>query len=301
MRLILHALVGPALICLAIASTATAEPLRIEPYKDDLFAYPGIIGSDYGGDYVLVSFDHQRDVIARDEIPDEKTRPEYVSLEVKASEGDFTLRRNGQSVRYVGVGRTDGNAEIITVFVHGLGASRFDGAHDWRSGGNLNRIKNLMVRNDGVYLSTDYSIFKGKAKRQIAALIDAYSEASPGAPVILICASIGARPCWDLMMDPETAALLDGVIMIAGVSNSTFAKSTTVRNLERWIPIYMAHGNEDRSVSWRAQESLFKQIKAAAPDYPIKIAVFDSGTHRAPLRMTDWRLAINWMLELRED
>ena len=60
----------------------------------------------------------------------------------------------------------------------------------------------------------------------------------------------------------------------------------------------MAHGNNDKRVSWRRQEKLFKAIKAAAPDYPVKLAMFDTGTHRAPLRMTDWRLAINWMLEV---
>jgi hypothetical protein len=157
------------------------------------------------------------------------------------------------------------------------------------------------VRNGGAYLSADYAWSKRKAKRQIAALIDAYAENSPGAPIILVCASMGARPCWELLDDPATAARIDGAIMIAGVSDSGFARSVTVRDPARWIPIYMAHGNNDTQVNWRRQEKLFREIKSAAPDYPIKLAVFDTGTHRAPLRMTDWRLAINWMLEVGED
>ena len=39
-----------------------------------------------------------------------------------------------------------------------------------------------------------------------------------------------------------------------------------------------------------------RAIKAAAPDYPIKFALFDSGSHGTPIRMTDWRLILNWML-----
>jgi hypothetical protein len=294
-------LIALSWLCLTALPTAPAEAFRLEPYKDELFSYPAIIGSDFGGDYLVVSFDHQRDVIARDEKPDEKTRAEYVSLDFPTPQTDLVLRRDGETVRYVGIGRTEGNAEIVAIFLHGLGASRFDGMNDWRSGGNLNRIKNLMVRNGGVYLSADYAWSKRKAKRQIAALINAYTENSPGAPVILICASAGARPCWELLDDPATAARIDGAIMIAGISDSGFARSATVRDPARWVPIYMAHGNNDRRVSWRRQEKLFRQIKKIAPAYPIKLAVFDTGTHRAPLRMTDWRLAINWMLEVDGD
>lgn len=282
-------------------ATVPAEAFQLEPYKDDLFAYPAIIGTDLDGDYVVVSFDHQRDVIARDEIPDEKTRPEYVSLDFPTPPADLVLRRDGETVRFVGIGRTEGNATIVAIFLHGLGADRFDGMNDWRSGGNLNRIKNLMVRNGGAYLSADYSWMKRKAKREIAALIDAYAENSPGAPIILICASMGARPCWELLDDPATAARIDGVFMIAGISDPGFARSATVRDPAQWVPIYMAHGNNDSSVSWRRQERLFREIKSIAPTYPIKLALFDTGTHRAPLRMTDWRQAINWMLEVNEE
>lgn len=263
-----------------------------------MFVYPAIIGTAFGGDYVTVAFDHQRDVIARDEEPDEKTRPEYVSLDFPAPEADLVLKRDGETVRYVGIGRTGGNAQIVAIFLHGLGATRSDGMNDWRSGGNLNRIKNLMVRNGGAYLSADYAPSKSRAKQQIAALIAAYVENSPGAPIVLICASMGSRPCWELMEDPTTAHHIDGAIFLAGISDPGFVRSTTVRDPMLWIPIYMAHGNNDSRVSWRRQERLFKQIKSAAPSYPIKLTVFDTGTHRAPLRMTDWRLAINWMLEV---
>ncbi len=285
---------------LAMIAAASAEARQLEPYKDDLFAYPKIVSTAYDGDYVTVDFDYQRDVVARDDKPDEKTRQEYVSVDFPTPQADLVLKRDGETVRYVGIGRTDGNAEIVAIFLHGLGATRFDGMHNWRSGGNLNRIKNLMVRNNGVYLSADYASSKRKAKRQIAALVAAYAENSPGAPIILICASMGSRPCWEVLEDPATAQRIDGAIFVAGISDPNFAKSTTVRDPALWVPIYMAHGNNDRRVSWRRQERLFKQIKSVAPAYPIKLAVFDTGVHRTPLRMTDWRLAINWMLEVGE-
>ena len=211
--------------CLALAPSLTAaEAFRIEPFKDELFAYPSIAASAYGGDHLTVPFSYERDVVARDVQPDEKTRPEYVDLDVVSSPQDLVLRRDGQTVRYVGVGRVDGNAKVVTIFVHGLGATRFDGLNDWRSGGNLNRIKNLMVRNDGAYLSMDYSSFPSKGRKQIAAMVSAVAEASPGAPIFLVCASIGARPCWRFAESSSAAAHVSGIFMVAPVNRPGFAK-----------------------------------------------------------------------------
>ena len=288
-----------ASILAAIATTpARSEPL-LDPYKDELFAYPAIVESGFGGDLITVPFDYQRDVLARDEEPDERTRPEYVSLDLVQEMSDLVLRRSGETVRYVGVGKTEGDAKVVVIFLHGLGATRHDGMNDWRSGGNLNRIKNLLVRNGGAYLSADYSAGRARAKREVAALIDAYAENSPGAPIILACASIGARICWDLAADPAAAARIDGMIMIAAVGRSSLAPSLAARSPAERIPIYMAHGNRDRRVTPRDQLRLFNDIKAGAPDYPIRLVLFDGGVHRTPLRMIDWRLAINWMTEAR--
>jgi hypothetical protein len=281
----------------AIAGVAAAE-LELAPYKDELFAYPEILDTGYGGDYLVVGFDQKRDVIDRDEKPDEKARPDYVSLDVKAVEQDLTLKAGGTTVNYVGVGKIDGGAKIVLVFVHGFEATRFDAVNDWRSGGNLNRIKNLMVRAGGVYLAPDFALLKGKAVRQVKALVMDYARSSPEAPVFLACASLGARICWALIRDPEVAPRLGGVLLFAAVSDQSFADSALVRGKGRPIPVHIAHGSRDASVSWRPQEQLFRKVKAAAPDYPIRFTLFETGSHRTPLRMTDWRLVLNWMLSL---
>jgi hypothetical protein len=64
------------------------------------------------------------------------------------------------------------------------------------------------------------------------------------------------------------------------------------------FPIYIGHGSHDILMAWEPQREFFKKIKAAAPDYPIKFALFDTGSHGTPIRMTDWRLILNWMLEV---
>jgi hypothetical protein len=44
----------------------------------------------------------------------------------------------------------------------------------------------------------------------------------------------------------------------------------------------------------------FRDMKAAVPDYPIRFVLFTAGTHGISLRMTDWRVTLNWMLGLRQ-
>jgi hypothetical protein len=89
------------------------------------------------------------------------------------------------------------------------------------------------------------------------------------------------------------------MIMIAAVGRANLAPSLAARPAAGRIPIYIAHSNHDRRVSPRNQIRFFNDIKARAPDYPIRFVLFDGGVHRTPLRMVDWRLAINWMADAR--
>jgi dipeptidyl aminopeptidase/acylaminoacyl peptidase len=42
------------------------------------------------------------------------------------------------------------------------------------------------------------------------------------------------------------------------------------------------------------QEAFYKRVKSAG--YPVRFVRFESGTHGTPIRMTDWRETLNWML-----
>ena len=56
---------------------------------------------------------------------------------------------------------------------------------------------------------------------------------------------------------------------------------------------------EDRVVGYRGQVAFFERMKREVPDYPIRLVLFDEGTHGISLRMTDWRQVLNWMLEAK--
>lgn len=276
------------------------QPFQLAPYKDELFAYQKILESDYGGAYQKVEYDRPRDLYGRDVEPGDKVDPKYVSLDTQAVEADLVLEIGARKIRYVGVGMSDGKAKAIVLFIHGRGTDRFSGVNDWIHGGNFNRIKNLMMRNSGLYLSPSFPNFRRKGADTVAALILHQAALSPGAPIILACGSWGGKICWRLVRHPDVGPLLAGLIFFDARMDDGFIDEAKRHVPADHLPIHISNSVGDRLIGWRKQLRFFEKMKAAIPDYPIRYVLFSAGTHGISLRMTDWRLAINWMIAARD-
>ena len=289
--------VGLVLACLAAAATAAAvKDPPIKPYKDDLFQNR-IIKTQYNGDLRFIEYSKKRDLYGRDKVVEKTAYDKYVSLAPDDVQHDLVLRGHDRLVRYVGVGRTDGGARFIVIFLHGGGdGSRFQAVDDWSFGGNFNRLKNLVAGNDGVYLSPDFSGFGDQGKDDIKALMRAYAAKSPGAPVIVACTSLSGHLCFSLMADRESASLLGGILLLGSVVEERFFTSPVFTDPARHIPVFIGHGSRDTILDWVTQELFFRKVKAAAPDYPIRFDLFVNGLHGTPMRLTDWRRVLNWMI-----
>jgi hypothetical protein len=287
-----------SLLAASLATAAAADGFHLAPYKDDLFKYPAILDSQYGGDYLKIEYIERRDLDQRDAVPERRVRPQYVSLAPRKVEKDLTLDAGGLTIKYIGVGRTAGGAKAVVIYLHGMNGSRFQGDDDWMFGGNFNRIKNLMTRNGGVYLSPDFADFGDRGERQIRALMEEYARNSPGAPIFIACGSMGGYLCWRLAGDPQAARLIGGLLLLGSTHDDGFLKTAAMTDRSRRFPIFIGHGSHDTIMAWQDEDQFFRKMKAAAPDYPVKFALFDTGSHGTPIRMTDWRLVLNWMLEV---
>lgn len=294
------------LLCLGFAGAvgvlgaSAGEPFRLAPYKDELFSYQRILESEGDGAYRKVEYDRPRDLYTRDAVTGEKAEAKYVSLDTQAVEADMTLDLGDTTIRHVGVGATGGGARIIVIFVHGRGTDRFAGANDWIHGGNFNRIKNLMMRNGGLYLSPDFPGFGRRGADTVAALLLHYAVLSPGAPVFLACASWGGKICWQLVRDPDVVPLLSGLMFLDAAMDEEFIDAAREADPAHRLPIHVSNSMEDRPIGWTRQHRFFTAMKVAMPDYPIRFVLFSAGTHGISLRMTDWRDALNWMLSVGE-
>lgn len=277
---------------LAVALAAPAAALELAPYKDELFAYPAVLATADGGAYRVVDYREMRDINGRDAVPERRVKRRYISTGIRRLEKDLVADTPAGPVRHIAVGRRTG-ARIITVYLHGQGGSRRQGANDLTFGGNFNRIKNLMGRNEGLYLSPDFSDFAERGAHEVAALIAHYAARSPGAPIFVACGSMGGALCWRLAADRSAAQALGGLLLLGSIWDAGFLSSPAFR---RRVPVFFAHGGHDTVFPVERQEAFFRTIREAAPGYPARFVRFETGSHGTPIRMTDWRETLNWML-----
>lgn len=263
-----------------------AEAQALKPYKEQLFAYPGVLSRE--GGHMVVDYSEARDIDQRDEVPERRAQGKYVSLGVRKAQKDLTLKTDGGAIRHYAVGRTEA-ARFIVFYLHGQGGSRKQGVEDFTFGGNFNRLKNLAVANGGLYVSPDFPDFGDGGVRDVGRLIAHYAASSPGAPVIVACGSMGGQLCWGLA-NGKDAARLSGLMLLGSLWDDAFRSSSAFK---RKLPVFFGHGSNDTVFAVDKQEKFYRSLGAG---YPARFVRFETGTHGTPIRMTDWRDVLNWML-----
>ncbi|MEQ1952517.1 alpha/beta hydrolase [Mesorhizobium sp. CN2-181] len=277
---------------LAALITFPAPAQSLKPFKDELFAYPGILSTGDGGAYEVVDYNEARDINQRDETPERRVKSKYVSTGVRKVQKDLVLRTDAGDIRHVAVGSPE-NVAYITLYLHGQGGSRKQGVDDFTFGGNFNRIKNLMAGNGGLYLSPDFPDFGEKGAAQIAALISHYAAQSPSAKIFVACGSMGGGLCWLLANDPAVAPRLSGLLLLGSHWDDGFLTSLAFK---RKVPVLFGQGSKDTVFPVETQEAFFRSIRSKSKGYPARFVRFETGSHGTPIRMTDWRETLNWMI-----
>jgi hypothetical protein len=278
-----------ALLMLAGASRAGA--LELKSYKDRLFAYPTILDQADGGAFLKVDYSEKRDIDRRDEVPERRVKGSYVSLGVRWKQDFETVEAGGRAIDVFRAG-TLADARFAVIFIHGRGGDRKLGANDFSFGGNFNRLKNLAVDNDGVYLAPSVRDFEDGGAADIAALISHVRQKAPQARIILSCASMGSFICWKLGNDAATVERLAGMMIMGGATDPAFEQSAA---FAARLPMFFSHGSKDTVYAATEQMGLYRSL--VSKGYPTRFVLFETGTHGTPIRMTDWRDSLNWLLK----
>lgn len=273
-----------AVIIAFLSTLSVATAYDIKPYKDNLFKYSWIIETDLSWSYRMISYSQKRDLEDRDAIAEKRVKDEYVSV-LNKTDTFFQLWR--KRIDYIQVWKNNKDTKFIVLYMHGMGGNRFQGVNDWTFWGNFNRIQNISVSNWGTYISPDFSDFWKTGISQMKALILRKKYESPSAKIIVSCASSGWSICWGLAKEKN---IVDWLVILGSNNDYQFLKNATKK-----IPIYMAHGQKDRVISMKSQYDFFKYA-LQEKKFPIIMETFENGTHGTPIRMVDWKIALNWVL-----
>ncbi|PST24744.1 phospholipase [Mesorhizobium plurifarium] len=278
-----------ALLFASLAAPTSAEPLK--PFKDGLFGYRKVLQAADGGDFRVVDYQELRDINGRDQIPERRVKRAYVSLGVKSVQVNETLDLGGSRLEVTRVG-PDRGAAFTVIFIHGRGGDRRLGANDFSFGGNFNRLKNLAVANGGTYYAPSIRSFDGAGVADVSALIRFAAQRSGGRPVVLSCASMGSFICWGIARQEAAVAFLGGLMVMGGPADPDFRKSAAYGAR---LPIFLSHGSRDSVYAAESHIAFYRSLRSK--DYPARFVLFETGSHGTPIRMTDWREALNWILD----
>lgn len=277
---------------LAACGIANAQPV-LAPFKDDLFSYQTVLKNADKGDYLVVEYNEMRDINGRDVIVEKRVQDKYVSLKPRSQQKDVVVQTAAGAVKTYKVGKQSAATPLIVLYLHGKGGNRHQGVNDYTFGGNFNRLKNLIVQAGGLYLTPDFSDFDAKGTAEIAGLIAVLKEESPKAKLIVACGSAGGALCWQLAADSAASQQIDGLVLLGSLWDNSFPKTAAFK---RKLPVFLSHGSRDPVFAIEKQEAFYHALRKASAGYPVMMHRFESGNHGTPIRMTDWRLALNWLL-----
>ena len=267
-----------------------AAALTLSAWKDELFAYGTVVETTDDGALSVVDYQELRDINGRDQVPERRVKSAYVSTAVKKAQANLTVDTPAGSLDVAMTGKGEG-AAFTVIFIHGRGGDRRLGNNDWNFGGNFNRLKNLAVRNGGVYYAPSVPSFDDAGAARISGLILRAKALSPDAPVILACASMGSFICARVVRDATAVKSLSGMVLLGGAADGDYARTPAFKAR---LPVYFTHGDSDSVYAANDQIALFRKLRKAG--IPTRFVLFQTGGHGTPVRMTDWRETLNWLL-----
>jgi hypothetical protein len=274
-----------------LSAVPAAMATEIGGFKDDLFAYPGILEQADNGAFLKIDYDKMRDIHKRDDDPERRVKGKYVSTGVRWYQDFETIETAGRSVDVFEVGKLK-TAKFAVIFVHGRGGDRKLGANDYNFGGNFNRLKNLAYKNGGIYFAPSARDFGDQGVADVGALVAHVKASAPRAQIVLTCASMGSFICWKITQDAKVSGMLSGMMIFGGPANPDFLRSPAHAAK---LPILFSHGSDDIVYPWTDQHALYKSL--IKQGYPTRFILFQTGSHGTPIRMTDWRETLNWILK----
>ena len=274
----------------AALAAQDAAALTLKPWKDELFGYGRIIETADDGALRVVDYEEMRDINGRDQIPERRVKSAYVSTAVKKAQRNLTVDTPAGPLDVAMTGKEEG-AAFTVIFIHGRGGDRRLGNNDWNFGGNFNRIKNLALQNGGVYYAPSVPSFDDKGAAHVSGLILRARALSPDRPVILACASMGSFICARVARDATAVKNLGGMVLMGGAADGDYARTAAFKAK---LPVFFTHGDSDSVYAANDQIAVFRKLRKAG--IPTRFVLFQTGGHGTPVRMTDWRETLNWLL-----
>ena len=265
----------------------------LESYKDSMFSNKdrSIIEQKNKGSFRRYRWDEIEDVNGRDEIPGVAAKPERLDQEASKTQKSIKIKYRDGEIDTYEVGHSKG-AKFAAIFIHGANGNKDLGVSDVSFGGNFNRLKSLVNRNNGVYYSPSVELPTSK-EQDMFELVKYIRRNSSDVKIVFICGSAGARVCWSVAHHDETAKNLAGLIFVGGARDDYTYQSS--RAYKERVPLIFSHGSKDKLVPVATYVDQYEAILKSDPNYPVRMEIFEGGKHGTPMRNIDYKESLEWI------
>lgn len=274
------------------------QKYRLKPFKDDLFSYHQTLEEKLDWNWRLLEFSMKIDVEDRDEIDVDKVFEHYIDRKTEKYREIKWLYWVEWFNYYEVTDRNQDDSEkkLITIYFHWKWWNKTWWINDETFWWNFNRIQNLMIENSWVYITTDTILWDQWIKDHTK-LLEHLKTKYKNAKIVLIWWSNWWLMLWDLVNNQNSNKFIDWIILAWTVLDDKNQVESTKFLVKNKIPVYIAHWNKDHISFW-PKETFLKTFLYMW--WKWKVVIFNWWIHWTPIRMIDYKEALNWMLEIFE-
>lgn len=240
--------------------------------------------------WIHIQYDPLEHYRGWDRVPGEQANRNRVSALPRGVESSYQVRLANRRTQIYQTGALS-SAQFAVVFVHGAGGNGSLGNNDWSFGGNFNRLKNIVFKSGGVYLSPSFRL-NNSGVGVAQAMVDWVREEAGDIPVVFVCASRGSVICDGLLRARYSESrAVDGFIYLGAQSGPSASSSSDYRGQR--VPIILAHGSYDPVLPWESMLAVYDSWRRGG--YPVQFQLHHGGVHGTPIRLFDWRRGLQWI------
>lgn len=263
-----------------------------EWFKDHLYQYLWSVTKDPDRNIYMINYSQTRDLEERDEIHVDKVYEKYIDRTCDTHRKELVTKSWYKYFEVTDRTQKNEHKEFIVIYLHWGWGNKEQGINNESFWWNFNRIQNLMLLNNWVYITVtqDFSV---ENLRNIEQLIRELKKKYPNTKLFLSWGSKWGETIWWLITSWRQTKDISWILLLWSVLDIT-DKSTT--NLLKYqIPIYIWHWTKDH-FDYKKMSHYYDYLKKKNKNYPIKIEFFQSGVHWTPIRMVNWKDNLNDLL-----
>lgn len=264
-------------------------------FKDEIFWDRQILEIKLNWSWKMIDYSQKKYINDRDKIAWEIVKDEFIDMKVEKfiEKNSFEIEKWKKFEYYELKDKSKDNEskEVIVIYLHWHWWNKAQWMNDKSFWWNFNRLKNLILENNWIYITTDVDLWLNESLVWHILLIEKLKSEYKNAKIIIAWASNWWVFLWHLLNSSRINKFIDWAIFLWTILDNSKSYNFMIQN---WIPLYIWHWTHDFN-PYKEKEEFIKIFNEQW--WMWQVEIFKNWVHWTPIRMIDWKETINWILK----